>query len=146
MPIRRAYNEYMENNKTTKTTFTATAPNGQVLARNTKSHTYNYAVLVMKTEETLRASMRYDINYTEKKIVQFTEEGTNEGWVATQTKRIAKVKTQLETVTDTWFDIAWRRDLASAEQEAAKIQGYINKGSLHNYAAVVIVPTAKVEK
>lgn len=125
---------------TTKSKFTATAPNGQILVRNTQNHTYNYAVLVLKSEEFLRTCMEGDIERTEKAIATGTQ---SEGYVIAQTKRLAKVKKELATVADTWFDVAWRRDMVSALQEADKITKYIAEGR-SSIVAVTVVQTVKV--
>ena len=117
--------------------FTATAPNGQVLVRNTKSHTYNYAVIVMETAEVITARLTDWIARNDKDIAKYTELGTNEGYLARIIKENAKSTKTLATVADTWYDVAWRRDLASAEQEAARIQVQINLG--HGLKAKVMV-------
>jgi hypothetical protein len=44
-----AYNEYMENTKNTKTTFTAILPNGEIITRNSK-RTYTHFYAIMKNE------------------------------------------------------------------------------------------------
>ena len=117
--------------------FTATAPNGQVLVRNTKSHTYNYAVIIMETAEQITARLTYWIARNEQDIAKYADDEGNQGYVARLIKENAKSTKTLATVADTWCDIAWRRDLASAQQEAAKMQEHINKG--HHYAAKVMV-------
>jgi len=124
--------------------FTATAPNGQVLVRNTKSHTYNYAVIIMETADTITARLSGWIARNEKEIAKYTELGTNEGYVARITKENAKNAKTIATVADTWFDIAWRRDLASAQQEANKMQESINKG-YHNASKVMVVETTQTK-
>ena len=120
--------------------FTATAPDGKVLVRNTKNHEYNYAVIVLKSEQYLRSIMEWDIKRTEKIIA---EENPHASYVAAQTKRIAKVKKELAAVSDTWFDHAWRRDRESALQEAEKIAKGIREG-WHPAVLVTVVRTVKV--
>ena len=124
--------------------FTATAPNGQVLVRNTKSHTYNYAVIIMETAEVITARLTWEIARNEKDIAKYADDQGNQGYVARMIKENAKSTKTLATVADTWYDIAWRRDLASAQQEAAKMQGYINKGS-HKAAKVMVVETTQTK-
>lgn len=124
--------------------FTATAPNGQVLVRNTKSHTYNYAVIVMQTEETITRILTSWMARNAEAIAKYTELGTNEGYVARITKENAKSAKTLATVADTWTDAAWRRDLASAQQEAARIQVQINLGH-SNHAKVMVVETTQTK-
>ena len=123
--------------------FTATAPNGQVLVRNTKSHTYNYAVIIMQTEENVTNRLLHIIASNERNIAEYDRPG-NEGYVARLTKETAKCTKALATAADTWYDIAWRRDLASAQQEAKKMQESINKG-YHSACAVLVVETTQTK-
>jgi hypothetical protein len=124
--------------------FTATAPNGQVLVRNTKSHTYNYAVIIMETADTITARLSDWIARNENEIAKYTELGTNVDYVARITKENTKNAKTIANVADTWYDIAWRRDLASAQQEASKMQEHINKGN-HNAAKVMVVETTQTK-
>ena len=124
--------------------FTATAPNGQVLVRNTKSHTYNYAVIIMVTEENVINRLQSIIASNERSIAECADRPGHEGYVARLIKETAKCTKALATAADTWYDIAWRRDMASAQQEAGKMQESINKG-YHSACSVLVVETTQTK-
>jgi hypothetical protein len=124
--------------------FTATAPNGAVLVRNTQNHIYNYAVLVMYTKEH-RAKLLESSLYGNHRILDEIRVEGNEKYIARIHKEIAKANKELANVADVWVAAAWRRDHKSAVYEANSISDAIIKG-WSKAASVLVVETTHVVK
>lgn len=103
--------------------YTVTAPDGTIHTRNTKSHTYNYAVLRLRSKETEISTVLQAVA-TYKGWLADAYSANNEEQIAKWTGHIALAHNRVRTAKDTWIVEAWRRDYDSALQACKKIGRY----------------------
>lgn len=105
--------------------YTVTAPDGTIHTRNTKSHTYNYAVLFLCSKETELSTVLQAVATYEGWLAD-ARDVNDEERIAHYTGLIAMAHNRVSTVKDTWLVEAWRRDYDSALQACKKIGRYAN--------------------